>query len=168
MHAFFESVAKALGMCGYGRDLNWWVRVADWFFVDCACCLFWRGVAVGTAAASSAIGVLAVVWSLIAASTAEPPSASPYVAAQLAGNDRRLALLEAKQAADSRRISLLTLATTRMAYRLRDVAEDSFQASVLGERNAGTLLRIEQRLDTIAKPATPAAPATKPAKASGK
>lgn len=39
--------AKKAKLCGYGPDLNWSVRFADALFVDCACCLVWRGVVVG-------------------------------------------------------------------------------------------------------------------------
>lgn len=42
-----ERCSALLRMCGHGKDNNWSVRFADWFFVDCACCLFWRGVGVG-------------------------------------------------------------------------------------------------------------------------
>lgn len=43
----FELGSKTLHLCGHGAENNWSVRIADWFFIDCACCLFWRGAVVG-------------------------------------------------------------------------------------------------------------------------
>ncbi len=36
-----------LGFCGLGQPDNFAVKIANFFFTDCSCCLFWRGVAVG-------------------------------------------------------------------------------------------------------------------------
>ena len=58
MSNFLDAISKALGMCGNGRDNNLWVRIADWAFVDCACCIFWRGVALGAIFGALASGVL--------------------------------------------------------------------------------------------------------------
>lgn len=44
-----ERISKLLRLCGNGKKNNWSVRFADYFFVDCGCCLFWRGVMVGIA-----------------------------------------------------------------------------------------------------------------------
>lgn len=41
------AAARALRMCGYGPDDGWSIKVANAWFVDCACCLFWRGVFMG-------------------------------------------------------------------------------------------------------------------------
>lgn len=48
-HRIAERVSIALGMCGHGEEGNAWVRFAERFFVDCPCCLFYRGIAVGAA-----------------------------------------------------------------------------------------------------------------------
>lgn len=39
--------SKLLRLCGNGEQNNWSVRMADYFFVDCACCIFWRGTMFG-------------------------------------------------------------------------------------------------------------------------
>jgi hypothetical protein len=50
-----EYIAKKLGLCGEGKDLNWSVIIADHFFIDCGCCWFWRGAMFGALLASVAI-----------------------------------------------------------------------------------------------------------------
>ena len=60
--ATIEPIAARLGMCGHGAPLNWWVRVAELLFVDCPCCLVWRGIAVG---AVLGIGITAAIAALI-------------------------------------------------------------------------------------------------------
>ena len=47
MNDFFESAAKAFGLCGHGKQNNWSVKVTDWLFVDCGCCWVWRGIMLG-------------------------------------------------------------------------------------------------------------------------
>lgn len=53
----FRAGARALRMCGFGPDNGWSIEVANAFFIDCACCLFWRGVFMG--AGWAAIAALA-------------------------------------------------------------------------------------------------------------
>lgn len=53
-----EEISETLGLCGYGKDNNWSVKVADFFFVDCGCCWFWRGVILG-----ALLGILGTVAS---------------------------------------------------------------------------------------------------------
>lgn len=43
----FSFGADRLPLCGNGRRHNWSVMIADAFFVNCPCCIFWRGVVVG-------------------------------------------------------------------------------------------------------------------------
>lgn len=59
MQAVTIFVAELFGLCGYGKEENWSVKVADWFFVDCGCCWFWRGVMLG--ASSSVLLALLLV-----------------------------------------------------------------------------------------------------------
>ena len=47
MERFLEFISKTLGMCGNGPPNNLWVRFAELFFVNCPCCIFWRGFVVG-------------------------------------------------------------------------------------------------------------------------
>lgn len=59
--AIFTRGASVLRMCGDGKPHNWSILVADLFFVNCPCCLFWRGVFMGaliTSAIAIAIGLL--------------------------------------------------------------------------------------------------------------
>lgn len=42
-----EPASRALRLCGHGRRHNWSTLIADALFVDCACCLIWRGMAIG-------------------------------------------------------------------------------------------------------------------------
>lgn len=42
-----EFGSRVFGLCGHGKEMNWSVRLADRLFVDCACCLLWRGVFLG-------------------------------------------------------------------------------------------------------------------------
>lgn len=60
----FELGSKMIGMCGHGKPSNIWVRIADWFFIDCACCLFWRGGFVGSAV-TSAVFILIIIGLVI-------------------------------------------------------------------------------------------------------
>lgn len=46
-----ETFSRVAGMCGFGAENNLSVRIAEWFFIDCPCCLFWRGAAVGAVSA---------------------------------------------------------------------------------------------------------------------
>ncbi len=43
-----DKISQKFGLCGHGKENNWSVKVADYFFIDCGCCWFWRGVLVGT------------------------------------------------------------------------------------------------------------------------
>ena len=71
LYLMLESVSKALGMCGHGKEGNRWVRFAEKFFIDCPCCLFWRGVTVGVVAgfllalAGLAIGMALVAYNVV-------------------------------------------------------------------------------------------------------
>lgn len=58
----FETGSKALRLCGNGAENNWSVRIADRFFVDCACCLFWRGVFLG--AVLACLVIIIMTWVL--------------------------------------------------------------------------------------------------------
>lgn len=61
----FDFFSKVLRLCGNGKQNNWSVRVADYFFVDCACCIFWRGVVVGgfvSASVMIGIGIIILIW----------------------------------------------------------------------------------------------------------
>ena len=42
-----DTLSKVLRLCGNGKENNWSVRLADYFFIDCACCIFFRGLALG-------------------------------------------------------------------------------------------------------------------------
>jgi hypothetical protein len=57
--------SKTLRLCGNGKPMNWSVRVADALFVDCACCLVWRGVAAGITIGISfcALAAIALTYS---------------------------------------------------------------------------------------------------------
>ena len=62
MNSFLELAAEKLGLCGHGKEGNWSVRIADYFFVDCGCCWFWRGAAFGgTVMSVFAIAIIAIV-----------------------------------------------------------------------------------------------------------
>lgn len=39
--------SSRLGMCGDGVRHNWSVMFAELFFLQCPCCLFYRGVTIG-------------------------------------------------------------------------------------------------------------------------
>jgi hypothetical protein len=54
-------LAMPLRLCGHGPDMGWSVRIAELFFTDCACCVFWRGVMVGLLAALGMTGVLVLL-----------------------------------------------------------------------------------------------------------
>jgi hypothetical protein len=45
-------MSKPLKLCGHGKDDNWSIRVHNYFFYNCACCLFFRGIAIGMAIGS--------------------------------------------------------------------------------------------------------------------
>lgn len=78
----FEAGAKALGMCGHGKDHNWSVRIAERFFVDCPCCLFWRGVILGiTIALALMLSVAAAIASLNGSTPPAPPALAAVSAA---------------------------------------------------------------------------------------
>jgi hypothetical protein len=57
----FDIFSKLLRLCGNGEDNNWSVRVADYFFVDCACCIFWRGAVVGAISGGIAVVILGLL-----------------------------------------------------------------------------------------------------------
>lgn len=57
----FDTFSKLLRLCGNGEDNNWSVRVADYFFVDCACCIFWRGAVVGSISGGIAVVILGLL-----------------------------------------------------------------------------------------------------------
>ena len=60
-----DRIATAVGMCGHGARGNVWVRVSEHFFIDCPCCLFWRGVTVGiVSGAAGAAGALVLLRAL--------------------------------------------------------------------------------------------------------
>jgi hypothetical protein len=58
---FAEFISKLFGLCGHGKPNNWSVKVADFFFVDCGCCWFWRGVLFGTVLGTG----IATIFSLV-------------------------------------------------------------------------------------------------------
>jgi hypothetical protein len=49
LDAVLNSGSKVLRLCGHGKPLNWSVRVADYFFYNCPCCIFFRGLCIGMA-----------------------------------------------------------------------------------------------------------------------
>jgi hypothetical protein len=53
--------SQRLKLCGNGKRHNWSVLVSDVFFVNCACCLFWRGCAAGAAAGATVTALAATV-----------------------------------------------------------------------------------------------------------
>lgn len=58
----FSLGADRMKLCGAGKPNNLSARVADLFFVACACCVFYRGVVVGMAS-SGLIGAAALaIW----------------------------------------------------------------------------------------------------------
>lgn len=59
MDEILEFFSRKLKLCGYGKANNWSVRIADYFFVDCACCIFWRGMFIG--------GIIGVYLTLVVA-----------------------------------------------------------------------------------------------------
>jgi hypothetical protein len=44
---YLDAASRSLGLCHNGRDMNWSVRFAEYFFVNCPCCIFWRGFTIG-------------------------------------------------------------------------------------------------------------------------
>lgn len=64
MNSALTAISKALRLCGNGAYNNWSVRAADYFFVDCACCLFWRGATIGYVSGLLVAGIIALlIWS---------------------------------------------------------------------------------------------------------
>lgn len=61
MNAFLEWIAHKLGMCGHGKENNFWVRISELFFVDCPCCIFWRGFTTGFMLAIPVVVFLALL-----------------------------------------------------------------------------------------------------------
>ena len=57
-----DRIASAVGMCGHGAPGNVWVRVSDHFFIDCPCCLFWRGAVVGGVSGAAVAAAALVLW----------------------------------------------------------------------------------------------------------
>lgn len=55
-------VGQKLGMCSEGPEGNWASRISDFMFVDCPCCLFWRGAATGALAVIVPITVLKILF----------------------------------------------------------------------------------------------------------
>lgn len=61
----FSFGADRMKLCGAGKPNNLSARVADLFFVACACCVFYRGVVVGAALSWFAAGAGLAVRYLI-------------------------------------------------------------------------------------------------------
>jgi hypothetical protein len=59
---FLTPPSKWMGMCGHGKRHNWSVVLADMLFVNCACCLIWRGFFIGLLI--GALIVLAIMGAL--------------------------------------------------------------------------------------------------------
>lgn len=47
-----EPPSRWFGLCGHGKRHNWSVIAAEFVFNPCACCLVWRGFALGLVCAS--------------------------------------------------------------------------------------------------------------------
>jgi hypothetical protein len=60
-----EFTSEILGLCGYGEDNNWSVKIADYFFVDCGCCWFWRGALFGGTVATAMIVIITALFHFI-------------------------------------------------------------------------------------------------------
>jgi hypothetical protein len=60
--AVLTALSVPLAMCGHGVRMGWSVRVAELFFTQCACCVFWRGVLVGLMAALAMLGLGLLCW----------------------------------------------------------------------------------------------------------
>lgn len=60
INSALSPIATASGLCAARTTPKASVKLAELFFVNCPCCLFWRGVAVGAIGGALAVGLLAI------------------------------------------------------------------------------------------------------------